>query len=60
VATWVARVGQGLVELDELAAHELKDVGTRAAAGPSHLDDVLDLVEMEPEPPGARHERENL
>ncbi len=55
----LGEISEGPVEICELAPHELEHVWTRAAAGPPHLDDVLDLVEPEPEPPGARHEGEH-
>lgn len=43
----LGEVGKGLVKLGNLLTYEVKNVRTRAATGPSNLDNFPDLAEAE-------------
>jgi hypothetical protein len=54
------QVSQSLVQLLGLPLHQFADVGARRAPSALYGDDVLDLVEREPEPLRLPNEREKL
>ena len=53
----LGQVGKSPVEVRDLLTHQIENVGRGATAGAPDLDNLLDLVEAEPEPPGLVDER---